>query len=154
MSTESDLILLIDDDISGRAVRKLVLELHHHSVVAVGEPAGALRAIETQPVKLVILDYFLDGTTGTELAREIRRVKPDLPILLLSGSGELPQGVEHVDRYLCKLDSVEVIEKSINELMGRRVSELSPSPTTISATRRPAETGAGRSILSNNARNL
>lgn len=116
----NELILLVDDDSTGRSVRKLVLEAHHHQVLAVGEAELALRTLQEQPIKLVILDYFLDGITGTELARKMRGVKPRVPILLLSGSAGIPDGIEHVDAYISKLEPVMLIEEKIAELLGRQ----------------------------------
>lgn len=148
-----ELILLVDDDASGRAVRKLVLELHHHKVTAVGEANSALRVLKTEPVRLVIVDYFLEGITGTELARQMRELKPEMPILLLSGSGEVLHGIEYVDKYLCKLDSIDTIEKSIAELIRRRAPELDPSPIASSAPRRPKQKQKRSALLGQSARN-
>src|SRR5271165_4959561 len=113
----NQLILLVDDDSTGRSVRKLVLEANHHRVLAVGEAEIALRTLQEQPIKLVILDYFLDGITGTELARKMRGVKPRVPILLLSGSPDVPDGIEYVDAYISKLAPVMLIEQKIAELL-------------------------------------
>jgi CheY-like chemotaxis protein len=147
-ATDDELILLVDDDVTGRTVRKLVLELHHHKVLAVGEAEVALHALKTQPVQLVILDYFLDGVTGTELARRMRQVKSYVPILLLSGSGEVPHDAEHVDRYLCKLESVDTIEKTIADLLHGKIAEVPEEILTTSPRRMPrrqVETGVGNS---------
>lgn len=133
--TKDELILLVDDDVAGRAVRKLVLELHHHRVLAVGEAELALHTLKTQPVHLVIMDYFLDGTTGTELARQMRELKPYVPILLLSGSGEIPHDTECVDKYLCKLDSVDSVEKAIADLLHGEVAEVHRAIPTASGRR-------------------
>jgi CheY-like chemotaxis protein len=111
-----NLILLVDDDGIGRSVRKLVLEAHGHNVLAVGDAHQALRALATEPVRLVLLDYFLEGTTGVDLAKQMRTVKPDVPILLLSG-GDIPEGTEYVDDYLSKLEPVAVVEKKIMDLL-------------------------------------
>jgi len=121
-----NLILLVDDDTSARSVRQVVLEIHGHQVVAVGSAEHALHALQEQPVRLVILDYFLDGITGTELARKMRGLKPQVPILLLSGSTDVPDGIEYVDEYLSKLEPVAVIEEKIAELL------LRPEPGRIS----------------------
>jgi CheY-like chemotaxis protein len=115
----NELILLVDDDSTGRSVRKLVLEAHHHQVLAVGEAELALRTLQEQPIRLVILDYFLDGITGVELARKMRSLKPQVPILLLSGSPNTPEGIEHVDGYISKLAPVMLIEEKIAELLRR-----------------------------------
>ncbi|HKD83903.1 MAG TPA: response regulator [Terriglobales bacterium] len=137
MSATEELILLVDDDVTGRTVRKLMLELHHHRVLAVGEAEEALDTLRTEPVDLVILDYFLDGITGTELARQMRKLKSYIPILLLSGSGEIPHGTEYVDKYLCKLEPVDIIEKTIADLLHRDVAEVDQAIASISGRRAP-----------------
>jgi CheY-like chemotaxis protein len=114
---KDDLILLIDDDPTGRAVRKLVLEAHGHSVLAVGEAQAALLTLANNPIRLIIVDYFLEGTTGTALARQMRATKPDVPILLLSGSGDVPGELDYVDEYLSKLEPVAVVEQKIAQLL-------------------------------------
>jgi len=127
-----DTILLVDDDSMGRSVRKLVLENQGHKVLAVGEAEVALRTLREESIGLVIVDYFLDGTTGTELAGKMRKVKPHVPILLLSGSAEMPAGIEYVDSYLSKLEPVSVIENKIAELMRNRESgKIGPQRTVL-----------------------
>jgi len=127
----NDVILLVDDDAMGRSVRKLVLENQGHKVVAVGEAEVALRTLQQEPIRLVIVDYFLDGTTGTELARKMRQAKADVPILLLSGSADVPAGMEYVDDYLSKLEPVSVIEAKITELVQRHeLGRIRPKPAS------------------------
>jgi len=130
--TRGVLILLVDDDVTGRLVRKLVLEANGHLVLATGEARLALRALTREPVRLVILDYFLDGIMGTELARQMRLVKPEVPILLLSASADTPEGTEHVDAFLSKLEPTGVIEEKIAELLQRR-SRQAAGPKAQSA---------------------
>lgn len=132
------LILLVDDDVMGRAVRKLVLEANGHLVLATGEAQLAMRALTSEPIRLVILDYFLDGIMGTELARRMRLVEPNVPILLLSASSDVPEGTEHVDAYLSKLEPVGVIEEKIAELLQPRGERKArPSIQSAEARREP-----------------
>lgn len=116
----ADLILLVDDDATGRSIRRVVLEMHGHRVVEAGEAQLALRTLASEPVRLVILDYFLKDTTGVELAKDMRQVKPEVPILLLSASGDEPEGAEFADAYLSKMEPVAVIEQMIAVLLRRR----------------------------------
>jgi CheY-like chemotaxis protein len=134
------LILLVDDDVLGRSVRKLVLEANGHLVLATGEAHLAMRALTSEPISLVILDYFLDGIMGTELARQMRLLKPDVPILLLSASSDVPEGTEHVDAYLSKLEPVGVIEDKIAELLQPRGGRMArPSIQSAQERRGPQE---------------
>jgi len=137
------MILLVDDDQTGRSVRKLVLESHGHRVLAVGEGEVALRILQEQPIRLIILDYFLDGMSGTELATKMRGLKPQVPILLLSGSADVPDGIECVDDYLSKLEPVTVIEDKIAELLQRsQPPKISPQHT-VDGRNRALKHGGG-----------
>lgn len=51
---------------------------------ATGE--AAMEALRMLPVSLVTLDFDMPGRNGAELAREIRKVRPELPILLVSAT--------------------------------------------------------------------
>lgn len=133
------LILLVDDDVMGRSARKLVLEANGHLVLDTGEAHLAMRALTREPIGLVILDYFLDGIMGTELARQMRLVKPDVPILLLSVSSDVPEGTEHVDAYLSKLEPVGVIEEKIAELLLRRRGRMAGPMIQSAGPRRGPE---------------
>ena len=45
----------------------------------------ALEKMEIQPIDLVLTDFLMPGMTGAELAREIKRRRPELPIVLITG---------------------------------------------------------------------
>lgn len=78
-------VLCIDDDESGLALRKLMLEGEGYEVFTAtsgDEGLALLRSVETD---LVILDYQMPGMNGADVARWIRKERPDLPIVLLSG---------------------------------------------------------------------
>lgn len=51
---------------------------------ATGE--AAMAALQMLPVSLVTMDYDMPGRNGAELAQEIRRLRPEVPIVLVSGT--------------------------------------------------------------------
>jgi FixJ family two-component response regulator len=62
---------------------------------------------------LVISDHLLSSITGTQMAAEMKREKPSVPIIILSSVTEIPEGVEHADLFLSKLETpVEVLRQS------------------------------------------
>ena len=90
-------ILFVDDDllIAGSTVD--LLEDLGHQVVEVHSALEALRLLESGlAADLLITDHAMPGMTGIELAREVRRQYPNLPILLATGFAEL-EGSEVVD---------------------------------------------------------
>jgi signal transduction histidine kinase len=89
-------ILFVDDDllIAGSTVG--LLEDLGHQVVEVHSGTEALRLLEGGlAADLLITDHAMPGMTGIELARQVRRQYPQLPILLATGFAEL-DGIEAV----------------------------------------------------------
>ncbi|SED15942.1 ATP-binding protein [Bradyrhizobium erythrophlei] len=90
-------ILFVDDDllIAGSTVD--LLEDLGHQVIEAHSAIEALRLLESGlAADLLITDHAMPGMTGIELAREVRRQYPRLPILLATGFAEL-EGSELVD---------------------------------------------------------
>ena len=83
------MILVVDDDQLVRAtISRALAELGY----AVSEAAGgqeALAAVSDDRVDLVILDYVRPGMDGAEVAREIARIDPDLPVIFSTGHAAL-----------------------------------------------------------------
>ncbi len=80
-------LLLVDDEPSlGRALAKL-LEDYGFSVVFKHSASAALEAFAADPdgFSLVLTDFTMPGTNGLALARELARLRPSLPVLLMSG---------------------------------------------------------------------
>ncbi len=86
-------VLVVDDDaLVGMGTAAMVEDLGHAPIEAMSGPA-ALKLLTNRPdIKLVITDQAMPGMTGIELANEIRRLKPGLPIILASGYADLPLG--------------------------------------------------------------
>ena len=103
MPTRSS-ILCVDDEEVALALRRKVLEEAGYVVFTAATVSGALACFKSHPADLVITDHLLPGATGKDLALELRRVNPKLPVLILSG-GQAPSGsVQPPDFYLHKLE--------------------------------------------------
>ncbi len=83
-------ILLVDDDPLIAASTYALLEDLGHRVVQASSASEALLLIDggLRP-DLVITDHAMPGMTGTDLAGQLRRRAPNLPILLATGYAEL-----------------------------------------------------------------
>ncbi len=68
-------------------------------------------------VDAVVSDHFLDGSTGTELAAAMKQLKPEVPIVIMSGALEPPDGIEHADLFICKADSPPEVLRKLSELL-------------------------------------
>jgi signal transduction histidine kinase/CheY-like chemotaxis protein len=93
-SSASAKILFVDDDVLIADSTVALLEDLGHEVTEVHSAEAALRLLEEGlPADLLITDHAMPGMTGAELAREVRRQRPELPILLATGFAEL-EGAE------------------------------------------------------------
>ena len=78
-------ILVIEDEprIAGFLARGLGRE-GHDVVIAEDGDVGLFLAL-SEPVDVVVLDLSLPGRSGLEVLTELRRQRPDLPVLMLTG---------------------------------------------------------------------
>jgi CheY-like chemotaxis protein len=66
----------VDDEAAALAVRCLVLSSAGYEVLTAADGAAALEIFSCVQVDLVITDYRLPRLTGTQLAAEMKRLKP------------------------------------------------------------------------------
>jgi two-component system, NtrC family, response regulator len=94
------MILIADDDPSVAASLGLLLKRHGHPTLAARSQEEALRVLDAEGdrISLVLQDMnFSRGTTGEEgleLLREIRRRRPQLPVILITAWGSIALAVE------------------------------------------------------------
>lgn len=83
-------ILFVEDEIAISTLVKKQLERFGYSVTAHFNGAEALGVFKADPERfdLVISDMGIPGLNGLALAEEIRQIRPDIPILICSGSDE------------------------------------------------------------------
>jgi CheY-like chemotaxis protein len=89
-------ILLVDDEDLVLEVGARVLEKLHYTVLKAenGRDAVALFARHSDRIILVILDMNMPGMSGGVVFEELRKLKPDVKVLLTSGYGLDPQTQE------------------------------------------------------------
>jgi DNA-binding NtrC family response regulator len=89
-----DRVLVVDDDEQVRGLEKHVLEEGGYSSVAAADGAAARRAFREEPFVAVILDLNLPDAHGKDLLDEFHRARPDIPVVVLTGEGEVGIAVE------------------------------------------------------------
>jgi CheY-like chemotaxis protein len=80
-------ILLVEDEDAVRAIARRVLEREGFAVIEAGTAGDALRLAKdhAEPINLMLSDLVMPGMTGAELAVLVRRVRPNVPIIYMSG---------------------------------------------------------------------
>jgi len=96
-------ILCIDDHWIGLIGRKKFLERNGYQVLEATDADEGLELFLTHRVDTVILNYQMPGMHGDVLAARMKHVKPQVPIMLLSAYGPLPEAkLASVDVFLTK----------------------------------------------------
>jgi CheY-like chemotaxis protein len=115
-------ILLVDDDPGVREVVGFVLGLDHHRVVEARNGKEALGRFESESFDLVITDYAMPEMNGQELASNLRRLKQEQRILMISGHANLmPQLGRDVDLLLGKPFSIQGLRQAIETVLQKAI---------------------------------
>ena len=95
-------ILCIDDDHTALSVRRLLLSVAGYAVLTASSVEAALRLFNRNRVDLVVTDHWLPDGTGAELTCRTKQVKPNVPVVLLTGLVDIPPGYDKADLVLTK----------------------------------------------------
>jgi DNA-binding NtrC family response regulator len=80
-------ILLVEDSAEVSYITVEYLQELGHQVVAVTEAEKAIATLEEAPFDAVMTDIRLPGMSGIELAKELAKRYPTLPVVIASGFG-------------------------------------------------------------------
>ena len=89
-------MLLVEDDNEVAALTREMLSCLGFSVIHVASPDAALGALaNARSIDIVLSDIMMPGgVSGLELAREIKRRQPNLPVVLVTGYAEAAASME------------------------------------------------------------
>lgn len=113
------LILCIDDADVALRIRGLLLGSEGYKVLTAKSAEDGFELFKQNAVELVIADHFLSAKTGTEIAREMKQLKPEVPILIISAACEKPDGLEFSDGFLSKGEPTQVLLDTIAHLLAK-----------------------------------
>jgi DNA-binding NtrC family response regulator len=111
------LLLCVEDDSTYLSLRKAFLEQSGYNVIGATTAGEALKVLREAPVCATITDHFLHGTTGAQLAKEMKTIKPDVPIILYSGTA--PDRLLGADVFINKSESVQTFLRIVGEVVER-----------------------------------
>lgn len=117
-SVPTKTVLCVDDEKIGLRVRKIMLESRGYIVLTATNGPEGLKVFDENQVDLVVLDYFMPDLNGGEVASEMRRRRPGVPIVFLSAYFSLPpEALELADAFITKGDPPDVLIDRIQQLL-------------------------------------
>jgi signal transduction histidine kinase/CheY-like chemotaxis protein len=116
-------VLVIDDDTEVRELVSDALTAEGHAVTTAGGGREGLMHLQTMRYDLVITDLGMPDLNGWEVARAVKVSRPDTPVLLLTGWGDVvdPTAARGVDAIVRKPFDVKALATAVSSALGSRV---------------------------------
>jgi CheY-like chemotaxis protein len=131
LEPETDLdcshVLFVDDEVSIVGMSSKILESMGFQVTAFTSSPEALAAFRADPARydVVITDQTMPNLTGVELAQEILKVCPQLPIILCTGFSETASREEAtalgISEYMTKPIARDCLAQALERVLGKLV---------------------------------
>jgi two-component system, response regulator FlrC len=124
MNNVNESVLVVEDDAALREALVDTLRAAGLAALAAADAPGALQLLESEEIALVISDVQMPGPNGYQLLASIKRLRPDLPVVLMTAYGTVAQAVaamrEGATDYIVKpFDAHALIEMARRRLAAR-----------------------------------
>src|SRR5258705_8051464 len=143
-------ILIVDDQDVIRDSLAATLARQGHEVVAATDGPGALTKLSGSKFELMISDLKMAKMTGTELLAEVKKIRPELPVVLMTAFATVSTAVEAM-----KLGAYDYIQKPFDgeeiKLLVERTLEHNRLRLENAALRTMAELNAPRPLVGSSA---
>ena len=117
--SERKTILCIDDSDSMLGYQRALLERRGFAVVTATSARQGLEIALACAIAAVVLDYHMPEMNGHEVATEIKRLRPQLPIVMVSSDEWIPvHTLNIVDAFVSKNEAHSCLAPAIARICG------------------------------------
>jgi two-component system nitrogen regulation response regulator NtrX len=102
-------ILIVDDERAIRTTLRGVLEDEGYRVTAVGSGEEAIARLQDETPDVIFLDIWMPGVDGLDTLAELKRMRPETAVVMISGHGTIETAVKAT-----KLGAYDFIEKPLS----------------------------------------
>jgi CheY-like chemotaxis protein len=111
------LVLCVDDDPTILDLEKMALEREGYRVLTANNGREALKTFMEEPVKAVVLDYDMPGMNGTDVAKVMKRLDPDIPKVLFTGASLPKEAAPFIEGYCPKMGGFAALPIMLTALL-------------------------------------
>ena len=129
-------ILLVDDEANVRTVFSDILKKESYLVKEAKDGPEAIKAIDEETFDLALVDLRMPHMDGIEVLENIKKRKPEIPVIVYTGYGSITSAVEAMRKgafdYLNKPFSPQQLKSNIKKALegaGGGKSTVSPLPS-------------------------
>ena len=110
MPTDTAIVYVIDDDEAARQSLEFLLRAHTFNVETFDSATAFLKVAPSLKSGCVITDVRMPGISGMELLRRLGELKIPLPVIVITGHGDVPLAVEAM-----KFGALDFLEKPFDD---------------------------------------
>jgi two-component system, OmpR family, response regulator len=118
-------LLLVDDDVPFTRNLVWLLSRRGYEVSAVNDGQSALRIVEEQEFDVIILDRKMPGIDGIATLKELKKKKPDIEVIILTGAASVDSALDGVQLgaydYTVKPIQLSDLEEKITQAFERKL---------------------------------
>jgi DNA-binding NtrC family response regulator len=122
--TTAPRILIVDDEERFRLTLAKLLKVRELDVTTLGSGPEALEALKQEPYDVIVLDVRMPGMDGIETLAEIKKLNPNIEVIILTGHASVDAAVDIMKLggydYLLKPCSVEELIEKIEAAFERK----------------------------------
>jgi two-component system response regulator FixJ len=130
MPSDTDIVHVVDDDEAMRDSMAFLLRAENFLVQTYADAADFLAALPQIKVGCVVTDVRMPGMSGIELLQRLRELKVSLPVIVVTGHGDVPLAVEAM-----KTGALDFIEKPFDDDVFLRAVRLALSAQAVDSQR-------------------
>jgi len=117
----AETLLYVDDDALRREVMEERLRQLGYRVITASHGTDALDKFDAEVVDLAIVDYYMPGMCGDLVAMEMKSRKPNVPVIIFSGTFTLSEMVlAFVDGFISTSDEPAALVDKVAEVLAPR----------------------------------
>lgn len=108
--TQDHTVFIVDDDEAVRDSLEILLEASGYATESYASGPDILAACESAGNGCVLLDVRMPGMSGLEVQERLQTVRPDLPVIIITGHGDVAMAVRAM-----KAGAFDFVEKPFHE---------------------------------------
>lgn len=117
-------VFIVDDEPAVcKALKKTLQE--HFEVAAFTNPSACLKDIEKDGCDLLIADFKMPQMSGIELLDKVKQISPEMPVLIISGFGDIPMAVRAIKKgafdFIQKPFSQELLLSEVKRILEKKL---------------------------------
>jgi two-component system, LuxR family, response regulator FixJ len=130
MPSDADIVHVVDDDEAMRDSMAFLLRAENFQVQTYADATDFLEALPQIKAGCVVTDVRMPGMSGIELLQRLRELKVSLPVIVVSGHGDVPLAVEAM-----KTGALDFIEKPFDDDVFLRAVRMALSAHAVDSQR-------------------